>query len=353
MPDQLDPLVGIELLAFEAVEFDGRFPVEIAVRPHEVVVDDEERGERAGAVEVLEPGAGAGVELVGAVEPFDELLVFAVGLAFGVEVFESDDGPFVEDARAAFFDGCGVVGGDGAVVGGQSVGDEFAGGAFGILWGSVAVVDQREGGLGTAGFGEVPAADGAAHLGDDEPGVAGDAVDLDVGFIGGAGVFGLRRILIGEVAQVQRGGVGVVDDGLVRDADSVDPAQGVGGHAGAEAEADVVGQAEPDGVQAVVDAVEVDGGFFQALEPQIFRGVVVFAEEVVQLELAGFTFFSHPVFFRRERGEVADIECAGVVLAFEGGAQSVLLPGEERATAVRTPVLGLAFAARLVGRRRL
>jgi hypothetical protein len=103
LPDQLDPLVWIELFAFEAVELDGRFPAEFSVQPHEVVVDNEECGERTGAVEVLEPVAGPRVELVGAVEPFDELLVFAVGLAFWIEVLESDDGAFVEDALAAGF----------------------------------------------------------------------------------------------------------------------------------------------------------------------------------------------------------------------------------------------------------
>ena len=98
--------------------------------PHEVVVDHEEGGERAGSVEILEPGPWAGVELVGAVEPFDELLVFAIGFAFGVEVLQADDGAFFEDACSSFFDGCSVVGNDGAVVGGQSVGDEFCRIAF-------------------------------------------------------------------------------------------------------------------------------------------------------------------------------------------------------------------------------
>jgi len=52
LPEQLDPLVGIELLAFEAVELDGRLAPEALVRPHEVVVGDEERGERAGNTKI-------------------------------------------------------------------------------------------------------------------------------------------------------------------------------------------------------------------------------------------------------------------------------------------------------------
>lgn len=101
MPDQLDPLVGIERFAFEAFELDGRFMPEASVGPHKVVVDDEEGGERTGSVEILEPGAWAGVELVSAVEPFDELLVFAVGFAFSIEVLQPNDGVLGEDVRAA------------------------------------------------------------------------------------------------------------------------------------------------------------------------------------------------------------------------------------------------------------
>ena len=47
------------------------------MRTHEVVIGDEEGGEGNGAVEVLEPGAWSGVELVGAVETFNELLELA------------------------------------------------------------------------------------------------------------------------------------------------------------------------------------------------------------------------------------------------------------------------------------
>ena len=66
------------------------------MRPHEVVVDHEERGECAGPIEILEARSWAGMEFVGAVESFNELLVFAIGFTFGIEVFKSDDGAFGE-----------------------------------------------------------------------------------------------------------------------------------------------------------------------------------------------------------------------------------------------------------------
>ena len=122
-------------------------------------------------------------------------------------------------------------------------------------------------------------------------------------------------------------------------------------HAGTESEVDGEGQAEPDGMQAVVDAVKVDRSLSGTLRPELFLRIVVWAEEGVQLELAGVSLLSHPVFLGRERSKVAIVERAGVVLAFEGGAQAVLLPLEERTAAMWAPVLCFAFPPRLVGRR--
>lgn len=228
----------MELFSFEAFKLDWRPVFERAVGPHEVVVGNEKRGERNGSVEVLEPGPRPGVELGGAVEPLDELLVFAVGFAFGVEVAKADDGAFVEHRRVSLFHGLGVVGDHGAVVGGQSVGDEFGVFADGVVRRSVAVVDESERRGASPGLGKVPSADGATDLREDEPGVSGDAVDLDVGFVRRAGAFGPWGVRIDESAQLGGGRVGVVDDALVRDADAEQVPHGLGAHAGAQPEAD-------------------------------------------------------------------------------------------------------------------
>ena len=58
---------------------------------------------------------------------------------------------------------------------------------FGEFRRPVAAVDQREGRFGFSAVREVVATDGAAVLLDDEPGVMGEAFDLDVGFVSGAG----------------------------------------------------------------------------------------------------------------------------------------------------------------------
>ncbi len=57
------------------------------------------------------------VVFVGAIE----LLVDAIGFAFGIEVLEYDDGALIQDRFTAFFDGGGVIGDGRAVVGWKAV----------------------------------------------------------------------------------------------------------------------------------------------------------------------------------------------------------------------------------------
>lgn len=44
----------------------------------EVVVGDKEDGESDGTIEIIKPAAGAGVEFVGAIESFNDLLKLSV-----------------------------------------------------------------------------------------------------------------------------------------------------------------------------------------------------------------------------------------------------------------------------------
>ena len=57
----------------------------------EVVVGDKEDGESDGAIEIVKPASGAGVEFVGAIESFNDLLKLAVFGAFLVLVGQTDD----------------------------------------------------------------------------------------------------------------------------------------------------------------------------------------------------------------------------------------------------------------------
>ena len=60
--------------------------MELTVRSHEVVKSHEECGQSDGTVEVFEASTRSGVELVGTVQTFHELLEDAIGFAFGIEV---------------------------------------------------------------------------------------------------------------------------------------------------------------------------------------------------------------------------------------------------------------------------
>ena len=101
-------------------------------------------------------------------------------------------------------------------------------------------------------------------------------------------------------------------------------------------------------MQVVMNAVKIDGGVIKSLEREFLRCIMVFAEEVVQLELARVSLLAHPVFLGGERCEMAVVKRTDVTLALEGGAQAVLLPLKERASAVRTPVPCFAFTPRFV-----
>lgn len=61
------------------------------MRSQEVVVGDEECGQDSSAVYVFESAPSAGVELIGTIQAFDELLERAILLTFIVIIGEFDD----------------------------------------------------------------------------------------------------------------------------------------------------------------------------------------------------------------------------------------------------------------------
>jgi len=60
---------------------------------------------------------------------------------------------------------------------------------------------------------------------------------------------------------VERGGLGVIEDSLVRDVDVKDDAHDVGGLAGAQGEGDQKREDEAQDVGRVVNFADVNGGF--------------------------------------------------------------------------------------------
>ena len=215
MAKQVDPHLGIERFALHATQLHWWFLLQVAVRAHEVLEGHEERGQGNNAIEVLEAGPWPGVELVGAIEAFDQLLEGAVFRALRVEVAQADNGALGEQILLGVFTHSSVVSHHGTIVRGQPVGDQFDGGALRRVRRPVATVDQREGRFGLSAVGKVVAADGTGVLLDDESGVVGEAFDLDVGLISSTGSPGHWSVGIDEAVQIAGGGIDVVDDGLV------------------------------------------------------------------------------------------------------------------------------------------
>ena len=90
--EQLEPLALQRDGRIEYRDMDRHAVLECAVRSEEVVVGNEQGGQRYGTALVLEAGPGSGVELVGAVETLDELFEWAELLRFVVFVLQPDDG---------------------------------------------------------------------------------------------------------------------------------------------------------------------------------------------------------------------------------------------------------------------
>lgn len=81
------------------------------------------------------------------------------------------------------------------------------------------------------------------------------------------------------------GGFGVIEDGLVRDADIKDVLQNIGGFAGRDGEGDVEGEDEAEDVLGIVNSSNVDGRLEWARMNKVGRRKEVFAVCVAEFEL--------------------------------------------------------------------
>lgn len=245
---------------------------------HEVVEGHKESGESDDAIEVFEAGTWSSVELVGAVEAFDQLLEGAVSFALGIEVFQADNGVFCEHVISGICACGGIISDDGTVVRRQAISDQTAEMAFRGVWRAVATGEQSQSGFDATGVGDIVATDGAGILSDDEPGVVGKAFDLDVSLVGCTCADRIRAVSIDELAEIRGGSVNVIDDRLVRDGDVKNTLESLSGHSSAEAEADGEGKAQPNGVQVVMDAVEINGSIGRPSRSDIFGSEMIFSE---------------------------------------------------------------------------
>lgn len=179
----------------------------------EVVVGHEEDGQGNSAIEVLEAATGAGVELIGAVKPFDDLFELAVFSTFGVLISQADDGASFKREGGAL-EQSGVVDCMGrGVIGRVAVADEFGSGAFGC--GSDGFRESDERMLSAPGIGEVIGMDGAADGADSEPGVIPPIGHAGIGFIAGNTRVDRAFVMHVELMTKHGSGIGVVQDSLM------------------------------------------------------------------------------------------------------------------------------------------
>lgn len=144
---------------------------------------DKEDGESDGAIEVFEAGSSSGVELVGAVKAFDDLLELSVFGAFLIFVFQADDGSSFQPWRSALREGWLIDGVSGRVIGGVAVADEFE--SFVFRKGSDGFGKGDEGIAGSTGIRDVIGLDGAGCGADGEPCIIPSVHNADIRFITG------------------------------------------------------------------------------------------------------------------------------------------------------------------------
>ena len=332
----------------QAFERDRHVAFEVSVRSHVVVEGDEERGQRHDTIEVLEACSWAGMELVCTVEAFDQLFEGAELFTFVIKVLQPDDGALCQQLVVVMLLRLGIVCNDGTVVRGQAVGDDFGIVALGFLWCSIGTVKQGESRLCSTCVGDVVPTDSPTDSVDKQPCVVGDSFYGDIGFVGSARSLRHRHIGIDEVGHLACSRVDVVDDCLVRDRYAIKPPECFGSHASTHGKAYRESQAEADGIEIVVDAVEVNGRLFRACDNEIFGCIVIFAEQVAQFELAGISCFTHVSFLGCECGEVSQIEVTFVVGAFECRTDAIVLPLEHGRAAVRAPIARFALSSATV-----
>ena len=143
------------------------------------------------------------------------------------------------------------------------------------------------------------------------------------------------------------GGFGVVQDGLVRDADIKDVLQDEGGLSGADGEGDVEGQDESQDILGVVNSSDVDERFERARMNKFCRLKQEFAVHVAEFELGRFYFLQD---FLRWVKPVEGVKPVGavVVAAFVHNDVQESFPAEQGMLAVRTEVLGFEGSLRTV-----
>jgi hypothetical protein len=329
------------------------------MRSHKVVESHEERRKNHGAIKGFKPGARPSVEFIGSIESLDELLERSEFGTFRIVVLKSDNRAFLDRVVRGVkwvlrvLTGRGVISDDSAAISGIAIRHKtkrLYGAGFRI---AKASREQSQGGKSSSRVGKVISADRSSAFIKNEPRVSVFTFDGDIGFIGGGDTDRLGTVAVNEWRKVSGRGSDVVGDRLMRNFEIKDSFKRIASEPQTEPKVNDESQTESNDVESIVNLIEIHWRVFGAGKRKVFGPVMIFAKEVMQFELTGFSLLSYPFFFGRESGEILEKKRALFVWAFIGAADAIFFPVEKSIAAMRTPIGGFTVPSALVGGRRL
>lgn len=120
---------------------------------------------------------------------------------------------------------------------------------------------------------------------EEEKGIIFFAIHTDVGFVTRGGI-AQRSLVVGiESVTVEGGGLSVVEDGLITEADVEDLSEDQSGLAAGKGKRDMKGQDQADDVERLMDAVQIDEGTDRRRGGQLCQREVKLAVLIAELEL--------------------------------------------------------------------
>ena len=216
------------------------FIVVMFMGPEEVVISNLERKVIVGAVDVIEAVCMPVRSLIGAVEPFDHLFEWAVLCRNSIVVGKSND---LSDLEGEVFPELLCKFHCGERIGTVAVSDELK-----VLRQFCKSLESHthgeDAGADTTVIRYLIADNGTSCSVHDKPDVSIETADFYVGFIGSKDVPFFVRILVNKGLNADGGGLAVVGDLLMGDADVIQIFECLGGFSQGQSKIDMKGQAQ-------------------------------------------------------------------------------------------------------------
>ena len=238
--DKKLPLAGHVVSALQHFHFIKNFIFIMFMWPEKVIVSNPERQIIVGTVDVIKAVCVAVRSFIGAVEPFDHLFERAVFRRNSIVVGKSND---LGDLEGKIFPELLCEFHCGERIGTVAVSDELK-----VLWQFCKSLESHTHGKDAGADATVvrylitdDRAGGGVH---DEPDIGLDTAYFYVGFISCKGIPFFVRILVNEWLDADGGGLAVVGDLLVGDADVIQIFERLGGFSQGKPKIDMKGETQ-------------------------------------------------------------------------------------------------------------